>query len=250
MLFLEWHTCLQKCLISLKTNISTQDLRSWQTLTGNKFLNDPELSAAIKDPSRVFIQDETALSPGVEHKKVLAPVGYKDSVYVRGGDSRLHITASVVVSADGEYVSVRLVYPGVRPRTAKLRDLPEDGITGKWKTSVAKSGYVTRDTFLEILGDLVAHVEEKNIPLPVILFIDGYAGHLGPDIFKYCRRHRIKLWLLKPNMTHVTQPLVRLILNIPYRTYRVSQKMHLKDLKFFTLREALRKKTAKFMTTC
>ena len=63
--------------------------------------------------------------PGVEHQKVLAPVGYKDAVYVRGGDSRLHITASVIVSANGKYVSVRLVYPGVRPRTSKLRDLPQ-----------------------------------------------------------------------------------------------------------------------------
>ena len=43
---------------------TVEDLRSWQDLTGSKFLSDPELTAAINDPNRVFNQDETSLSPG------------------------------------------------------------------------------------------------------------------------------------------------------------------------------------------
>ena len=102
-----------------------------------------------------------------------------------GGDSRKHITYSVTVSTDGEYVGVRLVYTGKRNRYQHIRDIPETGITGRWRCSVAPKGYVNRDVYLEVLGDLVEHIEEKNIPKPVILFIDGYGGHLSPEISDY-----------------------------------------------------------------
>ena len=39
----------------------------------------------------------------------------------------------------------------------------KDGVTGKWQSSVTKSGFVTRDTMLDILADLVAHVQENQI---------------------------------------------------------------------------------------
>ena len=76
---------------------------------------------------------------------------------------------------------------------------------------------------LDILADLVAHVQENQIPLPIILFIDGYSGHLGPDIFEYCRKNQIRLWLFKPNMTHLLQPLVSAFRD--KTGYKVSQKM-------------------------
>ena len=105
------------------------------------------------------------------------------------------------------YCGVRLVYPGSRNRNSKVADIPRTGITGRWVVSVSPNGYVTRITFEEILEDLVNHLESKQVPRPVILFIDGFSGHLGPDIFDYCREQQIQLWLFKPNMTHVVQPL-------------------------------------------
>ena len=161
--------------------LTVTDLRNWQRDTALRLLVDPELAAAMADPARVFNQDETSLCPGTQHMKVIAPVGEKN-VQNLGGDSRLHVTASVIVSADGEYCGVRLVYPGVRNRLSKVADIPRDGITGVWQVSVSPNGYVTRETFFEILQDLVSHLERNQVPRPVILFIDGFAGHLGPDI--------------------------------------------------------------------
>ena len=79
------------------------------------------------------------------HQRVLAPRGYDGPVYNKGGDSRLNITASVMVSADAKYVGIRLVYKGERGRQKQLQDIPTDGVAGKWQCSVSKSGYVTRD---------------------------------------------------------------------------------------------------------
>ena len=82
-------------------------------------------------------------------------------------------------------------------RSEHLKDIPESGVAGKWKSSVAKNGYVTREVFLEILADLVKHLEEKNIPRPVVLFMDGYSGHLGPEISDFATKNGIALRLLR-----------------------------------------------------
>ena len=37
--------------------------------------------------------------------------------------------------------------------------------------------------------------------------MDGYRGHLGVKIANFCLEKKIKLWLLPPNTSHVTQPL-------------------------------------------
>ena len=67
------------------------------------------------------------MSPGVDHQLVLVPVGYKQPVYNRGGDSRQHTTVSVMVPADGKHVLVRLVYKGKRKQTTMISGIPTTG---------------------------------------------------------------------------------------------------------------------------
>ena len=142
-------------------------------------------------------QDETPLSPGVEHQRVLTEKGWDGPVYNSGGSSRTHITCSVTVSAAGDYCGVRLVYTGSRNRFQHIRDIPDTGITGRWRCSVAPKGYVNRDVYLEVLDDLVEHLREKNVPKPVILFVDGYGGHLSPDISDFATENGIILRLFR-----------------------------------------------------
>ena len=65
------------------------------------------------------------------------------------------MTASFTVSASGSCVPVRLVYKGVRNVAAQhLKDLPSTGKSGAWKFGVNPNGYVTRESYLDILRDL------------------------------------------------------------------------------------------------
>ena len=66
------------------------------------------------DPRRIFNQDETSLTAGSEHERVLAPVGYQRPVYHLSGDSRDHTSLSTIISGDGKYIGCRIVYKGVR----------------------------------------------------------------------------------------------------------------------------------------
>ena len=102
-------------------------------------------------------------SPGVEHQRVIAPKGTKHRLENHGGDSRKHVTASVMFDAAGYVIPPRLVYAGVRNRFKQLAKIPTTGITGEWKHSVSENGYVNRGIFLEVLQDLDQSLTERNI---------------------------------------------------------------------------------------
>ena len=63
---------------------------------------------------RVLNQDETALSVGSSHEKVLTDVGSIYVLYCAEESSREHVTTSVMVAARGNCVAVRLCHKNVR----------------------------------------------------------------------------------------------------------------------------------------
>ena len=197
-------------LSTARAMLTFSDLDNWYKDVEGRFVKDPKFSECFTDSRRMFNQDETPITWGIEHQKVLAVKGYSGPAYNLGGSSREHTTASVMVGADGSIPAVRVIWPGQRwsPAEKTLREeIPADGVTGKWKFSKTPSGYVTREIFLDILSDLTDHITENNIPRPVILVIDGFRGHLVLAISEYCDQNGIQLMLLRANMTHITQPL-------------------------------------------
>ena len=122
--------------------------------------------------------------------------------------SRDHITVSFACNAAGGMVPPRVIYKGVRNiAAAHLQNLPEDGLSGKWNFSVSPKGYITRPLFVEVLKDINSYVEKNNIPKPVTVVLDGASPHLSIEAAAYCKENQIQPWLLRPNMTHLTQPL-------------------------------------------
>ena len=187
--------------------LSTADLVLWQQETEKFLFGNPKLREAMMDPRRIFNQDETAVEVGSECQRVLAEVNTK-VVYSISGGSREHITTSFVCGADGSMVPPRCIYKGVRNvAQTHLKDLPKNGKSGEWKFSVSEKGYITRDLYVEVLRDLDRFLTDKEIPRPVILFIDGANPHISLQAAAFCKEKQIQPWLLKPNMTHILQPL-------------------------------------------
>lgn len=197
-------------LSTARACLTVSDLDSWFSNIKERFVDPPEFSEVWKDPQRIFNQDETALEFGSEHQTVLAPKGHKGPLYNIGGSSRDHVTLSVTVSASGEVAGMRVVYSGKRwsqEEKDMIENLPSDGVTGEWRFSKSEKGYVNREIFCAVLKDLSDHLDRKNIQRPVILFIDGFSGHLGLEVAEFCVEFGIQLILLRSNMTHVIQPL-------------------------------------------
>ena len=66
---------------------------------------------------------------------------------------------------------------------------------------------MTADMFFEILRYLDKFLSTRNIKRPVILIIDGASPHISLAMAKFCQEVMIQPWLLKPNTTHLCQPL-------------------------------------------
>ena len=92
------------------------------------------------------------------------------------------------------------------------------------KFSISDRGYSNRDFMLEVVEDLDNYVIEKQIPKPVILFMDGFKGHYGIEINEECDKQGIQLWLLRAHMSHVIQPADVVMFNAVKR--RAKMKAH------------------------
>ena len=67
--------------------------------------------------------------------------------------------------------------------------------------------YITRPLFLEVLEDINTYIERKQIKKPVVVILDGASPHISIEAASFCKTNQIQPWLLRPNMTHLTQPL-------------------------------------------
>ena len=187
--------------------LTSQDLDLWQQDTEAYLLSNPILAECFMDPTRLFNQDERSIELGSSSRRVLAKKGSKVIYHVSSG-SREHITVSFSCNAAGGMVPPRVIYKGVRNMAAThLQNLPEDGSSGKWSFSVSPKGYITRPLFLEVLEDINTYVERKQIKKPVVVILDGASPHISIEAADFCKTNQIQPWLLRPNMTHLTQPL-------------------------------------------
>ena len=187
--------------------ISPVDIKLWFNDISSFLDGRPDLLAALKDPRRVWNQDETACELGVGAQWVLASVNTKQ-VFSVTSCTREHVTMSFTVNAAGEMVPPRAVFAGVRNMAKdRLKKLPKDGRTGEWQFSYSENGWVKAETFLDIIHDLARYIKEHNIPTPVLWFIDGASCHTSLAVAKACQKHGIQPLVLRPNTTHLTQAL-------------------------------------------
>ena len=54
-------------------------------------------------------------------------------------------------------------------------------------------------------GSLGKFLLQEEIPLPVIVFINGYASHFSIELSEFCSKYGIILVALFPNATHILQ---------------------------------------------
>ena len=47
---------------------------------------------------------------------------------------------------------------------------------------------------------------QKQVPLPVILFVDGHPSHQSPEVSEFCNKNEIILFRFPPHATHALQP--------------------------------------------
>ena len=78
--------------------------------------------------------------------------------------------------------------------------LRQDGVLEKVKMAT--------ECFFEYITNVFhPFLIKEEIPLLVIIFLDGHASHFSIELSEFCSKNGINLVALFPNATHILQPL-------------------------------------------
>ena len=183
-----------------RTQVTMSKLEAWYR-DCLAFLKEevPDWEQLLKDPRRLFNCDESGFPLSVTSGRVLAPRGARH-VYQVVANTKLQLTVMACMNAIGDYMPPMIVYPGERLRDVGIENYP-DAIYGK-----SANGWMDSPLFATFLDHFSSFVDSKNIPKPVILFVDGHSTHLSQEAAEYCASHSIILYCFLPNASHVCQP--------------------------------------------
>lgn len=183
--------------------VTEKQIRDWFAEIKN-FIRADKHEQILKDPTRVFNMDETAVRTVPTKEVVLAGTGIRH-LHVRVGNSdKESYTALFAANASGALAPTMILFPYKQRIPGEIyRKLPTNWAAGRTDT-----GWMNQDTFYLYLRD-VFHpwLMKKKIVLPVIVFVDGHKSHVSDLSTEFCKKSGIILICLSPNTTQITQPL-------------------------------------------
>lgn len=182
--------------------VTADKIREWHADI-LKYCEEHDLLGALNDPSRVFNMDEKGFILTPNKEVVLVQRGDK-AVYNRSkNDEKECVTALLGGNAAGKMTPPMMIHSYKRMPSAILASNP-----AKWSVGISDNGWQTQQTFHDYIVNIFHKwLQEENIQLPVILFIDGHKSHVSLTLSDFCAEHQIELIALYPNSTHLTQPM-------------------------------------------
>jgi hypothetical protein len=73
--------------------------------------------------------------------------------------------------------------------------------------AVTSNGWQTKESFLHYVIAIVGEMREEGVTGHIIIFADGFPGHLCLELQIWCQENDVVFILLLPNATHLLQPL-------------------------------------------
>lgn len=190
-----------EAVTSASANVSETDIRKWFRDIED-YLKQKEYFDILENPTRVFNGDETCFLFCPKLGKVLAPVGAKNVYEVDQGEAKQNLTVMFTFSAAGDVTPPLIIYPNKR-----LSANIHNSIPGNWGIGLNDNGWMTSEVFVDYIQNILhPYIVEKEIQLPIILFLDGHKTHLTYEVSMLCSRLQIILIALYPNSTRILQP--------------------------------------------
>ncbi|KAJ8962087.1 hypothetical protein NQ318_018038 [Aromia moschata] len=193
---------LTQNLTKARSDLNEVKLRGWFNEVEN-YVKSKKLENVFTDPRRIFNVDETAFFLAPKGMKCLMRKGDRTSYNFICNDDKECLTCLVGANASGMILPpmIMFCYERIPPHISNL--MPKGWAIGK-----SESGWMTGQTFYEFVSNIFyPWIISNNIPLPVILFVDGHTSHLTMELSSFCLEHDIELIALYPNATHILQPM-------------------------------------------
>lgn len=171
----------------------------WQIST---YLKQENYWDILSDPTRIFNSDETYFMVCPKLKQVIAPRGTRNVYEIDKGNAKLNLTVLFTFGASGIVTPPMVVYPYQRLPAAVGQSVPNT-----WGIGMTPRGWMTAESFIEYIKNvLYPYLVNKKVIFPIILFVDGHAGHVTLQVSELCSKLQIVLICLYPNATRILQP--------------------------------------------
>ena len=159
-------------------------------------------------PSHVVMNlDQTSLKyvSGMNH--TMAKMN-SSSVTIIGSSNKRSITGTFIVTLDGQFLPMQLIYGG-----KTLESLPNFEYPDSFSLSVNPKHFSNIQESIKVVMEIVvpyAENQRKELQKPyqaALLILDVFRGQITEDVTSLLQKHNILLVLVPNNMTHMFQPL-------------------------------------------
>ena len=154
----------------------------------------------LQKPCHLFNIDETGLPISPKPLKMVCRKGSKNPCCIDSG-VKSQITVVGCVSAAGYCVPPMVVYN--RKSCFVSAEMVQGEVPGT-AYGFSSKGWMDQDLF----GYWLNHFLKYAPPIrPLLLLLDGHSSHYCPSMILQAAEHKVILFTLPPNTTHLTQPL-------------------------------------------
>jgi hypothetical protein len=190
-----------EAVTSASGNVAEADIRKWFSQIEDYF-EEKQYTDILKDPTRIFNDDETAFQLCPKIGKVLTPKGAKNIYEIDQAAAKSNITVMFTFAASGNLTPPMLIYPYKRLPASIAETVPDD-----WGVAVSDNGWMKAEIFWEYISNVLhPHLKRINVKFPIILFVDGHTTHLTYEVSKLCSTLEVVLVALYPNAIRILQP--------------------------------------------
>lgn len=202
-MFLQRHPHISKRIskkFAVPLSASTHvDVKSW-FLNTSHYIKENNHDYVLNDPSRIFNCDEILFYLHPNGNKVLVK---KKSLNGGQLNAKECVTTLLMVNACGLVAPLTLVFQCQRLPKKVTDNFPEE-----WNISKSDTGQMTREIFHHYVTKVFyPWLLEKEVKLPIILFLDKSTSFIDFPTTQFCQRQGIILMGLFANAKHSLQPL-------------------------------------------
>lgn len=181
--------------------VTESNIRKWFCEI-ERFLKDRDLLDALKDPRRILNGDETSFLFDPVTKSVVATKGNRNVYMVQKSDPKKNVTVLFTFDAEGYIFPPDVILPFKRFPKQLLMSFGAD-----WGIGKSEKGWMDSENFMAYIRNILhPSLVKRNVPFPVVYFVDGHSSHTGIEAAELCSELNIILIALYPNATHIMQP--------------------------------------------
>ncbi|XP_019851194.1 PREDICTED: uncharacterized protein LOC109581489 isoform X14 [Amphimedon queenslandica] len=161
-----------------------------ETLTDNDILNRPV---------HIFNCDETGMPLNPKCLKIVDKKGSKNPSYITS-NTKAQVTVHACTCAAGYAIPPFVIFK----RKSLNPELTKNEVPGTLY-GLSENGWMTKDLFYYWFREhFLLYAPQVR---PLLLLMDGHATHYSPETIRLAASHKVIIFVLPPNTTHITQAL-------------------------------------------